>query len=115
MVDKTYLEHSEKEMLFAAFVLVSVDGKHNRLKQRIDLCHRDQPTQVGNVSGLRLQKKQEVAVFLCLVVVGKDTLLHLESILEMAGDFILLQRALESTLFIGTIPVIPLPKPYGSG
>jgi hypothetical protein len=102
-------------MLFAAFVLISVDGKHDRLQQRVDLRHRDQPTQVGDVPGLGLQKKQEVAVFLRLVVVGKDTLLHLESILEMARDFILLQISLESTLFIETILAIPLPKPYGSG
>lgn len=45
-----------------------------------------------NVSRLRLQKKQQVAVFLRLIIIGEDTFLDFSSIFEMTGDFVLLQK-----------------------
>lgn len=37
----TYLEHGKQEMLFATLVLVSIDGKHDRLQQLVYLGHGD--------------------------------------------------------------------------
>jgi hypothetical protein len=76
-------------MLFATLVLVSVDGEHDRLEQRIDLGHGHQTAEVRNVSRLRLQEEHEVAVFLGLVVVREGALLHISGIFEMARDFVL--------------------------
>lgn len=77
-------------MLLTALILVSVDGEHDRLEKRVDLGHGDEAGQVGDVSRLRLEEEQEVAVFLSLVVVGEHALLEVGRILEMARDFILL-------------------------
>lgn len=96
---KAYLEHSEQEMLFSTFVLVSVDSEHDSLEQRINLRHRDEPAEMCNVSRLRLEQKQKVSVFLGFVVVRENTLLHFKSIFEMAGNFVLLQRESELVHF----------------
>lgn len=45
-----------------------------------------------DMPGLRLQEKQEIAIFLRLVIIWENTFLNLGSILEVAGDFILLQQ-----------------------
>lgn len=42
--DKTCLEHGQQEMFFATLVLISKDGKHDRLKKLVDLLHRDETT-----------------------------------------------------------------------
>lgn len=79
-------------MLFATLVLVSVNGEHNRLEEGVDLGHGDESTQMGDVSGLRLQEKQEIAVLLCLIIVRENAvLLGLGGILETARDFVLLR------------------------
>lgn len=36
-----YLKHSQKQMFLAALVLISVDCKHDSLKEGIDFGHRD--------------------------------------------------------------------------
>jgi hypothetical protein len=77
-------------MLLSALVLVSVNGKHDGLQERLDLGHGHEAAEVRNVSGLRLQEEQQVSVSLRLVVIGKGALLHLGGILEMACDFVLL-------------------------
>lgn len=77
-------------MLLATLVLVSVDGEHDGLEQRIDFGHGDQSAEMCNVSRLGLQEEQQVAVLLCLVVVGKETFLQLHAIFEVARDFVLL-------------------------
>lgn len=77
-------------MLFAAFVLVAVDGEHDRLQQSIDLGHGNQPTEMCNVPGLRLEQEQQVSVFLRLLIVGKEALLQLGSFVEVTCDFVLL-------------------------
>ena len=47
---------------------------------------------MGDVSGLRLQEKQEIAVLLCLIIVRENAvLLGLGGILETARDFVLLR------------------------
>jgi hypothetical protein len=87
----SYLEHGEQEVLFTAFVLVSVDGEHDGLQQRINLGHGNQTTEVGNMPRLGLQQEQQVAVLLRLVVVGENAFLHLGGIFKMACDFVLLE------------------------
>lgn len=77
-------------MLLAALVLVSVDGEHDGLEKRVDLGHGDESAQVGNVSRLRLEEEQEVAVFLGPVVVREHALLEVGGIFKMACDFVLL-------------------------
>lgn len=81
-------------MLFSTLILVTVDGKHDRLQQRVNLGHGNEPAQVGNVPGLGLQKEQQISVFLCLIVVGECALLHFGSILKVASNFILLESLL---------------------
>ena len=78
-------------MFFTALILISVDGEHDCLEQRVNLGHRDQSAKVSDVPGLRLQKKEKISVFLRLIVVRETTLLHLKGILKMAGNFILLR------------------------
>lgn len=45
---------------------------------------------MGNVSRLRLQEEQEVAIFLSPVVVREHAFLEIGSIFQMARDFVLL-------------------------
>lgn len=87
-----HLEHGEKQVLFTALVLVSVDCEHDCLEEGVDLGHGDEAAEVGNVSGLGLEEEEEVPVFLRLVVVGKEALLQVEAFFEVAGDFILLRE-----------------------
>ncbi len=77
-------------MFFSALILVTVNGEHDCLQQRIDFGHGNKSTEVGNMSRLGLQEKQEISVFLCLVVVGKEAFLHVSCIFEVAGNFVLL-------------------------
>jgi hypothetical protein len=44
------------------------------------------------MSRLRLEKEEEIAVFLRLVVVREHALLDFGGIVEVAGDFVLLQK-----------------------
>lgn len=85
-----YLEHRQQEMLFAALILVAVDGEHDRLEEGIDLGHGDQATEMRNVSRLGLEEEEQIPVFLRLLVVREEALLQIGRILEMARDFILL-------------------------
>ena len=48
-----------------------------------------------NVSGFRLQEEKEVAVFLRLLVVGKEAFLEFEAVCKVVGDFILLQWSVQ--------------------
>lgn len=77
-------------MLLSALILVSIDGEHNRLKQRIDLRHGNQSTEMRDVPRLGLQEEQKVAIFLGLIIVGEYALLQVGRVLEVAGDFVLL-------------------------
>jgi hypothetical protein len=52
-------------MLFPTLILVPVQCEHDRLQQSIDFRKRDEPTECGNVSRLRLQQEEEVAILLC--------------------------------------------------
>lgn len=77
-------------MFLSTLVLVSVNGKHDGLQQRVNLGHGHEAAEVRNVPGFRLQEEQQVSVSLRLVVIGKGALLHFGGILEMACDFVLL-------------------------
>lgn len=77
-------------MLFSTFVLVSVDREHDRLEKRIDFGHGHQSAQVCDVTGLRLEEKQQVSVLLSLLIIRKETLLQFGRIIEVAGNFVLL-------------------------
>jgi hypothetical protein len=46
---------------------------------------------MGNMTGLRLQQEQEIAVFLGSIIVREETFLRVGGVIEMAGDFILLR------------------------
>ena len=78
-------------MLFSTLILVSVDGEHDGLEEGVDLGHRHQPAEMGNMPRLRLQQEHQVAVLLGLVVIGESTLLHIGSIFKITGNFILLE------------------------
>ena len=86
-------------MLFTTFVLVPVDREHDRLEQRINLRHGDQTAEVRNMPGLGLKQEQEVAVFLRLLIVGKEALLQVRGIFEMGCNFVLLPHALVLSLY----------------
>ena len=58
-------------MLFTALILVSVDCEHDGLQQLVNLCQRDQATKMSDVSRLGLEQEQEIAIFLCLLIVGE--------------------------------------------
>lgn len=45
---------------------------------------------MGDVAGFRLKEEEEIAVLLSLIVIGEETLLGIYGIIEMAGDFVLL-------------------------
>lgn len=39
-------------MLFTALILISVEGEHDRLEERVNLCQADQPTECCDVTWL---------------------------------------------------------------
>jgi len=47
-------------VFFTALILISVDGEHDCLEQRVNLGHRDQSAKVSDMPGLRLQKKEKI-------------------------------------------------------
>lgn len=44
------------------------------------------------MAGLGLQQKEQIAIFLGALIVGKETLLRVGGIIEMTGNFILLEK-----------------------
>ena len=77
-------------MFFSTFVLITIYCEHDGLKQRVDFGHRDQPTEVCNMSRLRLEEKKQITVLLRFFVVGKETFLQVCSVFEMIRDLVLL-------------------------
>ena len=77
-------------MLLATLVLVSVNCEHDGLEEGIDFGHRDQSTEVRNVTRFSLEKEEQVAVLLCLVIVGEEPLLGVNGIVQAVRDFVLL-------------------------
>lgn len=77
-------------MFFTTLVLVTVDCEHDGLKECINLSHGHKSAEMGNVARLRLEEEEQVAVFLCLIVIGKETFLKFHAFLEMTGNFVLL-------------------------
>jgi len=81
-------------MLFATLVLVAVNGEHDGLQQCVDLGHGHQAAEMGDMARLGLEQEQQVAVLLRLLVVGKEALLQLGSVVKMACDLVLLHAQL---------------------
>ena len=79
-------------MLFSAFVLISIYGKHHGLKQGIDFGHGNEATKMRNISWLSLKQEEKVAVLLCLLIAWKVTLGQVCRGVKMTGDFILLNN-----------------------
>jgi hypothetical protein len=79
-------------VLLATLVLVSVDGEHDGLKKGIDFGHGDQSAEVSDVAGFGLQEEEKVAVLLSSLVVREEPFLGVCGVIEVAGDFVLLQR-----------------------
>ena len=77
-------------MLFSTLVLISVNCEHDGLEQRVDFGHGDESAEVGDVSRLRLEKEEQVAVLLCLFIVGEKSFLEFEAVGEVVCDFVLL-------------------------
>jgi hypothetical protein len=67
-------------MFFATLILVSVDGEHDRLQERVDLGHGNKSAEMGDMTRLRLEQEEQVAIFLRLIVVWEYSFLHLGSI-----------------------------------
>jgi hypothetical protein len=81
-------------MFLAALVLVSINCEHDSLEQGVDLGHGHQAAEMRNVSRLRLEEEEQVAVLLCLVVVGEEALLKIEAFFKVTGDLVLLREQL---------------------
>lgn len=45
---------------------------------------------MGDVTGFGLEKEEEIAVLLCSLIVRKESLLGIYSVVEVAGNFVLL-------------------------
>lgn len=78
-------------MLFTTFVLVTVDGEHDRLEEGVDFRHGNETTQVGDMTRFGLEKEEQIAIFLSFLVVGEETLLGINSFVEVICNFILLE------------------------
>ena len=78
-------------MLFSTFILIPVDGEHDGLQQRVDFGHGNKAAEMRNVPRLRLEEKEQVSVFLRLLVIGKEALLKLSGFIEVACNLILLR------------------------
>ncbi len=77
-------------MFFTTLVLISVYCEHDSLEQSIDLSHCDEPAEMCDMARLGLEEEEEVPVFLCFLVIRKETFLDLCSIFQMACNFVLL-------------------------
>ena len=54
LISEDGLKHRQKQMFFSTFVLVSIDCKHNSLKERVDFGHGNQTAEMGDVARLGL-------------------------------------------------------------
>lgn len=84
-----YLEHGQEQVLFARFVLVTVQGEHDGLQQRINLGQTDQAAQGRNVARLRLEQEEQVAVRLQLAVI-REQAIRLVCFFQMLSNLTLL-------------------------
>jgi hypothetical protein len=87
-----YLEHGEQQMLFSALVLITVQGKHDGLKQSIDLRQADQSTQRRNMSWFTLQQEEQVSVLLHFSVVRIITVVIVILFFQMRNHLVLLEN-----------------------
>ena len=87
---RAYLKHCEEQVLFSALVLIAIDGEHDRLQQRVDFGHADEPAEVRNVSRFGLEEEKQVAVYLHFLVIWEEAFLDISRVFEMAGDLVAL-------------------------
>jgi hypothetical protein len=45
---------------------------------------------VRNVAGFRLEKEEKISVFLCFIIVGEETFLGVNSVVQAVCNFVLL-------------------------
>jgi hypothetical protein len=64
-------------MLFTALILVSIDCEHDGLKKGVYLGHGDKAAEMGDMSRFGLKEEKKVAIFLCFLVVWKETFLQI--------------------------------------
>jgi hypothetical protein len=76
-------------MLFSAFILVSIEGEHDGLKEGIDFGQADKTTECCDMARLRLEEEEEVGVLLEFALVWEVTFGRVY-LLEMLLDFSLL-------------------------
>ena len=69
---------------------------------------------MGDVTGFGLEKEEKIAVLLCSLIVRKESLLGIYSIVEVAGNFVLLVLS-GTTHARQTDQFLLLPEPYGFG
>ena len=88
-------------MLLPAFILVTVDGEHDGLQERIDLGQSDKSTEMRNVPRFCLEEEKQIAVFLSLLVIREEAFLDLGSVVEMARNLVLLHHQSFTVLLRG--------------
>ncbi len=62
-------------MFFTTFILIPINCEHDCLKEGVYLSHGDKAAEMGDMSRFGLKKKKEIAIFLCLFVVRKESFL----------------------------------------
>lgn len=87
-LNATHLEYRQQEVLFARFILVAKQRKHDRLKQSVNLGHRDQACQRGNDLGDRLKNEKEVAIVLTPAIFRDGAHLQVSVAINMARKFL---------------------------
>lgn len=76
-------------MLFSTFVLVSVEGEHDRLEEGVNFGQADETTERSDVARLGLEEEEEVGVLLKFALIGEMTFCRIH-LLEVLLNFTLL-------------------------
>jgi len=79
-------------VLFSTFVLVTVEGEHDRLEEGVNFGQANETTERGDVARLGLEEEEEVGVLLKFALIWEMTFgrIHL---LEVLLNFTLLEDA----------------------
>jgi len=84
------LEHGQEKMLFSAFVLVAIEGEHDRLKECVNFGETDETAERSDMARFRLEEKEEVGVLLELALIWEVSFGRI-NLFEMLLDFTLLR------------------------
>ena len=87
--DIAYVKHREQQVLLARLVLITKEGEHDRLQQRVDLGHGHLPRQARHNGGVRLQQEEQVAVREAAALFGDAAALEISVIVQMARKLLL--------------------------